>query len=149
PQKAQADAIAGLLKKEERLSGTAGYDDFKKRVLAHKKELREAVDKINAEGKTIIGYGASTKGNVILQFCGFTPKDIPYIAEVNQDKFGSFTPGTLIPIISEEKARAMKPDYMMVLPWHFKDNIIAREQEYLKGGGKLFFPLPKLEIVSR
>ena len=149
PQKAQADAIAGLLKKEERLSGTAGYDDFKKRVFAHKKELREAVDTINAEGKTIIGYGASTKGNVILQFCGFTPKDIPYIAEVNRDKFGSFTPGTLIPIISEEKARAMKPDYMMVLPWHFKDNIIAREQEYLKGGGKLFFPLPKLEIVSR
>lgn len=148
PQKAQAQTIAGLLKKEERLSQTDGYDDFKKRVFAHKKELRQAVDTINTQGKTIIGYGASTKGNVILQFCGFTPKDIPYIAEVNQDKFGSFTPGTLIPIISEEKARAMKPDYMMVLPWHFKDNIIAREQDYLKSGGKLFFPLPKVEIVG-
>ncbi len=74
--------------------------------------------------KRIIGYGASTKGNVILQFCNLTPKDIPFIAEVNKDKFGRYTPGTYIPIISENEARKMKPDYFLVLPWHFKENIL-------------------------
>jgi hypothetical protein len=70
------------------------------------------------------------------------------IAEVNKDKFGCFTPGTLIPIISEAEAREMKPDYFLVLPWHFKENIIEREKDYLNAGGKLFFPLPLLEVVS-
>jgi hypothetical protein len=86
---------------------------------------------------------------VILQFCGFTPEDIPYIAEVNKDKFGCYTPGTLIPIVPEEEARAMGPDYFMVLPWHFREGIIAREKEYLDRGGKLLFPLPSIEVVER
>jgi len=149
PGKKEAQKITGLLAKEERmgLSTLRPYERFKKKVFAHRDSLRQAVDRINAQGKRIIGYGASTKGNVILQLCGFTSKDIPFIAEVNRDKVGSLTPGTRIPIISEEEARAMKPDYMMVLPWHFKENIIAREQSYLKSGGKLLFPLPQIEIV--
>ena len=96
----------------------------------------------------VLGYGASTKGNVLLQFCGFTGKDIPAIAEVNQDKFGCVTPGTSIPIVSEQEAAAMKPDYFLVLPWHFKDSIIRREQAFLASGGKLIFPLPEIEIVG-
>ncbi|MBA7558365.1 hypothetical protein ES705_51164 [subsurface metagenome] len=75
-------------------------------------------------------------------------KDIPFIAEVNPDKFGAYTPGTLIPIISEQDAYAMKPDYFVVLPWHFKNNIIAREKKFLMEGGKLLFPLPRLEVVK-
>ena len=100
-----------------------------------------------ADGKTILGYGASTKGNVLLQFCNFTTKQIPFIAEVNEEKFGSFTPGTHIPIISEKEAKAMNPDYFLVLPWHFKNSILEREQEYIKQGGKFIFPLPEIEIV--
>jgi len=96
----------------------------------------------------VLGYGASTKGNVLLQFCGLTDKDIPAIAEVNEDKFGCVTPGTLIPIVSEQEAAAMKPDYFLVLPWHFKDSIIRREQAFLASGGKLIFPLPEIEIVG-
>jgi len=151
PEKKEAQRITDLLAKEERmgLSTLRPYENFRKKVFAHRDNLRAVVEKINAQGKKIIGYGASTKGNVILQFCGLTSKDIPFIAEVNGDKVGSCTPGTHIPIISEEEARAMKPDYMMVLPWHFKENIIAREQAYLKGGGRLFFPLPELEIVGQ
>ena len=84
---------------------------------------------------------------MLLQFCGFTAKDIPYIAEVNPDKFGSYTPGSRIPIISEVEARAMKPDYFLVLPWHFKDGIIAREEAFLSAGGKMIFPFPEIEIV--
>ena len=84
---------------------------------------------------------------MLLQFCGFDANDIPAIAEVNPDKFGCVTPGTHIPIVSEAEARAMQPDYFLVLPWHFKDGILRREKEYLAGGGKMIFPFPEIEIV--
>ena len=100
-----------------------------------------------ADGKRIIGYGASTKGNVLLQFCGLDRRHIPYVAEINSDKFGKYTPGTNIPIISEEEAFAMKPDYLLVLPWHFKHNILEKEKAYWTNGGKFIFPLPEIEIV--
>ena len=123
------------------------YRDFEERVFRHRKNLRELIEALVADGKKIIGYGASTKGNVLLQFCGLGVEHIPYIAEVNQDKFGSVTPGTHIPIISEAEAKAMKPDYLLVLPWHFKAGILEREREYLAEGGKFIFPLPEIEIV--
>jgi hypothetical protein len=103
---------------------------------------------IEHNGQKILGYGASTKGNVILQYCGLSKTEIPYIAEVNPDKFGSFTPGTLIPIISEQEAHQMKPDYFFVLPWHFRKGIIKKEEKYLKNGGKLVFPLPEIDTIS-
>lgn len=124
------------------------YEDFRHSTFRHREALVGLVKRLNAEGKTVFGYGASTKGNVLLQFCGFTAADIQCIAEVNEDKFGHFTPGTGIPIVSEAEARARKPDYFMVLPWHFRSGIIAREREFLAGGGHLIFPLPKLEIVG-
>jgi hypothetical protein len=123
------------------------FRHFEERVFQHRENLVKLVRSLNADGKSVMGYGASTKGNVLLQFCGFTIKDIPCIAEVNPDKFGSFTPGTNIPILSEFDVKAMKPDYMLVLPWHFKDGIIQREAEYLASGGKLIFPMPEIEIV--
>ena len=89
-----------------------------------------------ADGKKVFGYGASTKGNVVLQFCGITPAEVPAIAEVNPDKFGAYTPGTNIPIVSETAARAMKPDYFLVLPWHFKEGICsARPSSSRTAGG--------------
>ena len=120
---------------------------FKERVYKHREDLLNFFKKARKENKKILGYGASTKGNVILQYCNLTEADIPYIAEVNEDKFGSYTPGTLIPIISEKEARGMRPDYFMVLPWHFKETIRKRERAYLSAGGELLFPLPTLEVV--
>ena len=108
----------------------------------------ELLGQLKADGKRVVGYGASTKGNVILQYCGLTEKDIPHIAEVNADKFGCFTPGTRLPIVSEAQAKAAKPDYFLVLPWHFRDNLVKREEAYLASGGKMIFPLPEIEIVS-
>ena len=124
------------------------YVEFKKRVHHHREQLLHLLEKSKADGKKILGYGASTKGNVVLQFCHLTENEIPYIAEVNSDKFGSYTPGTCIPIISEEEARAMKPDYFMVMPWHFKENLIKRERKFLEGGGELLFYLPQLELIN-
>lgn len=123
------------------------YLEFAERVFSHKKKLTDLVKALVADGKKVFGYGASTKGNVLLQFCGFTTKEIPYIAEVNEEKFGSFTPGSMIPIISEEEAKALNPDYFLVLPWHFKENILSREDDYMSKGGKFIFPLPEIEIL--
>lgn len=126
----------------------APFRDFERRVFQHRQDLLELVNVLRKSGSRIMGYGASTKGNVLLQFCGFTPEDIPGIAEVNPDKFGKVTPGTGIPIISEDEARREKPDYMLVLPWHFREGIVEREKEFLRSGGRLIFPLPEIEIVG-
>jgi C-methyltransferase C-terminal domain/Putative zinc binding domain/Methyltransferase domain len=144
------DAVINwLLEQEDRmgLNTPKPYRDFEERVFRHREDLMRLIGALNNDRKTILGYGASTKGNVVLQFCGFTEKDIPAIAEVNADKFGCVTPGTQIPIISEAEARAMKPDYFLVLPWHFKAGILQREKEYLAGGGRMIFPFPEIEIV--
>lgn len=124
------------------------YRQFEERVFKHRADLQRLIRALVDDGKRVLGYGASTKGNVLLQFCGFGPTEIPAIAEVNPDKFGVWTPGTLIPIVSEAEARAMRPDYFLVLPWHFKNGIVQREKEFLAGGGKLIFPLPEIEIVG-
>ncbi len=141
--------IDWLLEQEHRmgLDTPRPYRDFEERVFRHRGDLTRLIHALNADRKKILGYGASTKGNVVLQFCGLTNKDILAIAEVNSDKFRCFTPGTHIPIISEREARAMKPDYFLVLPWHFKDGILRREKEYLASGGKMIFPFPEIEIV--
>jgi hypothetical protein len=147
--KSNEPLINWLLRQEDDmgLDTPKPYRDFEERVFKHRKNLTELIKALVADGKKVFGYGASTKGNVLLQFCGLTINEIPYIAEVNEEKFGSFTPGTLIPIISEAEAKAMKPDYFLVLPWHFKDNILNREKEYISNGGKFIFPLPEIEIV--
>ncbi|QQG52626.1 MAG: class I SAM-dependent methyltransferase [Candidatus Falkowbacteria bacterium] len=144
------EKIKQILELEE----TAGFNDlnaylsFKEKTEKHKLELIDLIKKLKAENKKILGYGASTKGNVVLQYCGFTTADIPAIADVNEYKFGRQTPGTNIPIVSEAEAKKSGVDYFLVLPWHFKDNIIEREKEFLANGGKLIFPLPNIEIIG-
>ena len=149
PLKANRAVIDWLLSQEERmgLNTPRPYRDFEERVFRHRDDLTRLIRKLTADGKKVFGYGASTKGNVVLQFCGLTEKDIPVIAEVNTEKFGRYTPGTGIPIVSELEARKMKPDYFLVLPWHFKEGILRREGEHLAGGGKMIFPFPEIEIV--
>ena len=141
--------IDWLLQQEDQMAlGTPKpYRDFEERVFRHRQDLVRLIHALNADGKKILGYGASTKGNVMLQFCDFSAADIPAIAEINPEKFGSLTPGTHIPIVSETEARAMAPDYFLVLPWHFKNGIVHREKEFLQRGGKLIFPFPEIEII--
>ena len=129
------------------LHTTKPYFEFAQRTYEHRDSLVNLVRSLRADGKTIYGYGASTKGNVLLQWCGFTSDDITAIGEVNPDKFGCVTPGTNIPIISEQEVKDSKPDYMIVLPWHFKNGIIQREKEYMKSSGKFIFPLPNIQII--
>ena len=146
---ANESQLRKILEAESIFETTEPYEKFADRVSSHRDELREKIAAITQEGASILGYGASTKGNVILQYCGLTTREIPAIAEVNPDKFGAFTPGTLIPIISEKEAHARKPDYFLVLPWHFRSNLLEREAAYICEGGKMLFPLPSIEIVGR
>jgi hypothetical protein len=149
PRRGQEAVIDWLLGQEDRmgLDTPRPYREFEERVFRHRADLMRLLKTLAADGKTVLGYGASTKGNVVLQFCGVTTAEMPAIAEVNVEKFGAFTPGTHIPIISEAEARAMKPDYFLVLPWHFKEGIVAREAEFLANGGRMIFPFPEIEIV--
>ena len=149
PYTPNAPVIDWLLRQEASLGlHTPGpFRDFERRIFDHRSQLLELIQAIVRSGKRILGYGASTKGNVLLQFCNITEELLPAIAEVNEDKFGCFTPGTEIPIVSEAEARAMQPDYYLVFPWHFKHAVLQREQDFRARGGKFIFPLPEITIV--
>lgn len=129
------------------LDTMAPYEDFARRVSEHRDKLRAFLDDSRAAGKLTLGYGASTKGNVLLQYCGIGPEDLPCIGEVSTEKHGCLTPGTGIPIVSEEEAKARKPDQLLVLPWVHRGGFIEREQEFLARGGTMVFPLPSISAV--
>lgn len=130
------------------LDSPAPYEAFARRAEKIRDELRTLCLKLRDEGKTIHVYGASTKGNTILQYANLDSSIIPFAADRNPDKHGSETIRTRIPIISEEESRAMNPDYYLVLPWHFLDEFIERERDYLNGGGSLIVPLPNVRVLD-
>jgi hypothetical protein len=121
------------------------YQAFAERVTKTKRDLLKFIDVVRAEGKSVAALGASTKGNVLLQYCGLTTKEIEFVGEVNSEKFGCYTPGTWIPIIAEQELLAKNPDYMIVLPWHFRKFFTANKKF---SGMSLVFPLPKVEVVK-
>jgi NDP-4-keto-2,6-dideoxyhexose 3-C-methyltransferase len=125
------------------------YAAFQARILALRGELRGLLVSLKHEGKSVHVYGASTKGNVLLQWCGIDRGLVECAADRNPEKHGARTIGTEIPIIAEEESRAMKPDYYLVLPWHFRDEFLRRERATIMAGTKMIFPLPKLEIVGK
>jgi len=123
------------------------YQLFADQVYRNRSVLREMLNRLRSQGSKIYGYGASTKGNVILQFCDLGPSVIEAIADRNPAKWGSRTIGTNIPIVSEEEMRDAKPDYLLVLPWHFLSEFKSRESEFLARGGKFILPVPKPSIA--
>ena len=120
---------------------------FFENIKKHKKVFRKLLIDLKKKKKKIIGYGASTKGNVILQYCNIDSKLLPYICEVNSFKHGRYTPGSKIKIISEKQAKSLKPDFFLVLPWHFKNFIIRKEKKFLDQNKNIIFPLPDIEII--
>lgn len=133
---------------ELQLDTNKPYQFFQQRIDAHKQELGAFLRQLKRDGKRIHIYGASTKGNTILQWCGIDATIIDYAAERNPDKYGALTLGSEIPIISEAESRALKPDYYLVLPWHFREEFLAREREMIEQGVGLIFPLPHLDVVK-
>lgn len=125
------------------------YENFQSRINKHRDDLSHLLKKLKSEGKSIHLYGASTKGNTILQWCGIDNSIIDFAADRNPDKDGAKTLGTDIPIVSEKKSRAMNPDYYLVLPWHFKAEFLEREKETINKGIGFIFPLPRIEIIQK
>lgn len=121
------------------------YTAFARRILDAKRELLDFIQMAHANNKSVAALGASTKGNVLLQYCGLTANDIACVGEVNPEKYGCYTPGTWIPIIPEQQLIESKPDYLIVLPWHFRESFIQNKKFT---GMSLVFPLPKLEVVA-
>lgn len=142
--------IDWMLAEEHRigLHTAAPYQAFARETEIHARRLKDLLSGLRASGKRIMGLGASTKGNVVLQYAGIDNSLLDGISDVNPDKWGCVTPGTHISIMSEADARHMQPDYFLVLPWHFRAGIVEREADFLAHGGKLIFPLPTIEIVG-
>lgn len=142
--------IKSLLEWEKtlRLGEEEIWIDFFEKIKSLKEETISFIRKVKSEGKTICGYGASTKGNTLLQYFELDNTLIDAIAERSHYKFGLNTIGTNIPIKSEDEIRIMNPDYMLVLPWHFISEFVTREYDYLKNGGKFIIPCPEFRVIS-
>ncbi len=133
---------------QNKVNTAAPYQEFYEQILNLKEQTVSFIKEAKANGKTVWGYGASTKGNTLLQWFGLDNTMIDAIAERNPHKFGLKTVGSNIPILSEEEMRKAKPDYLLVLPWHFISEFKSREKEFLEKGGKFIVPCPKFEIVG-
>lgn len=136
-----------LLEKKLHLEKKAPYLKFAKRIRKNRRKLYSFIKNLKKEGKTIYVYGASTRGNTLLQYFKLDNKLISYAVERNPEKWGTYIASVKIPIISEAQARRDKPDYMLVLPWFFKEEFLEREKKYLENGGHFIFPLPEMEII--
>jgi hypothetical protein len=124
------------------------WDGFVKRVERLKENTLDLLCELKTKRKRVYGYGASTKGNTLLQYYGIDGGLISAISERQMQKVGRYTVGSWIPIISDEQIRRINPDYLFVFPWHFIDNFKSREQDYLRNGGRFIVPLPELEIID-
>jgi NDP-4-keto-2,6-dideoxyhexose 3-C-methyltransferase len=150
PYADNSDALNELRAQEdsEGLDTPEPYERFARRIEKIRDDLVALIKSETAKGRSFYLYGASTKGNTLLQYCAIDHHMITAAAEVNSEKWGLRTPRTAIPIVSEAEARAAKPDYFLVLPWHFHDAFVAREADFIADGGRLLFPLPQIEIVG-
>jgi NDP-4-keto-2,6-dideoxyhexose 3-C-methyltransferase len=144
-----AERLDALCRQETalRLDEAKTYRDFGAWVERIKNDVSGFIHEQVSHGKTVFVYGASTKGNAMLQYFGLDHRLVKAASERNPDKWGKVTVGTRIPIVSEEEARAAKPDYFLVLPWHFIEEFQEREKDYLLGGGRFIVPCPHFSLI--
>jgi hypothetical protein len=143
-----SETVIWLRNHEEEKNLEKELSDFMERVELARSSLLKLISEIKKANKKIAAIGASTKGNVLLNYFGLSNFDIHLISDVNSYKHGRVTPGTRIPIVSELHFEEFGPDYAIVLPWHFQDSIIQREIEFLNRGGRLIFPLPSIQVIE-
>lgn len=149
PYQPNSGKIKQILDSEKPLDTEAPYARLRNRVLAHREEIRHFFELARSAGKRVYGYGASTKGNIVMNYCGITKDDLIAIGDRNPEKDGLTTPGTRIPIISHAKLRKEKADYIFVLIWPFRKEVIQDEIEFIMRGGKFVFDLPRLHVVDK
>jgi NDP-4-keto-2,6-dideoxyhexose 3-C-methyltransferase len=149
PRQSNEGRLEAVRRAEEPLGSAEPYERFGWRVAAHRDSVRAFFDAARAAQRSVYGYGASTKGNIVLNYCGLGPEDLVAICDKQAQKHDLVTPGVRIPIISQEQMRRERPDYLFVLIWHLRREVILDERVYLEGGGRLVFHLPHLHIVDK
>lgn len=132
----------------DRVHSPESWVEFRQKVLSRQADLLSLLTQLTDSGATVMALGASTKGNVLMMTTPVGPDLVPKVGDVNPYKFGRFLPGTGIPIVSEEEVLADRPDYLLILPWHFRETFMVSLDRYLASGGRLIFPLPDLEVVG-
>jgi methylation protein EvaC len=144
-------AVFDMIKNEEdkRFDKIETYSKYAKRIDETRRQLLEMLDRLKGEGKTIIGYGASGRGTIIMNYCGIDKRYLDYVVDDAPAKQGYYTPGTHVPIKSWDHVKEAKfPDYAVLFAWAFTDEVIKKRQDYLQQGGKFIVPLPQVRIVS-
>lgn len=145
-----SDAVVNLRKREEALglNTIEAYTDFTKKVIESKRALLDLLIRLRREGKTIAAYGAPGKGNTLLNYCGIRTDLLDFIVDRNPFKHGRFTPGTRIPIYPTEYLAEARPDYILILPWNLKTEIIAQLGYARKWGAKFIVPIPTATVLD-
>tara|TARA_Y100000590_G_scaffold470606_1_gene666847 strand:+ start:10830 stop:12125 length:1296 start_codon:yes stop_codon:yes gene_type:complete len=146
PNKEKIDKI---LESEECLSEFEYFERFNNRILSHRDEIINILKMIKDANKTVYGYGASTKANIVLNLCQIDENLLPKICDANPEKFNLVTPGTNLPIIPKDKMRSDQPDYLMVFIWHFRKEVLKDEYDYIMNGGVMIFVLPRIHIINK
>ena len=146
-----SDAVTHILAEEAELGldTFAYYATFGERVREFRRKARDLIGGLRAEGKRIAAYGAAAKGTIMLNFLDLNSRLIEYAVDKNVHKQGKYMPGVRVRIDDPERLKTDRPDYVMILPWNFRDEIIRQQQDFLAGGGKFVVPIPELEIVGR
>lgn len=144
------DRVRSLLGREiaAGLDDIVTYSKFAEKVYATKRELLSFLIQAKNDGKSIVGYGAAAKGNTLLNFCGIRHDFIDYVVDLSSHKQNLFLPGTHLPIYSPEKIRETKPDYLLILPWNIKDEVIAQMSYIREWGGRFIVPIPAVEVLE-
>lgn len=132
----------------DRVHSPESWVEFRQKVLSRQADLLSLLTQLTDSGATVMALGASTKGNVLMMTTPVGPDLVPKVGDVNPYKYGRFLPGTGIPIVSEEEVLADRPDYLLILPWHFRETFMVSLDGFLASGGRLIFPLPDLEVVG-
>jgi len=147
-KRAVLEEVIAILEQErtDGLDNLTPYYEFADRAAQTRSHLLSFINEARAENRKILALGASTKGNVILQYCGVSQADIAFIGEINPEKYGCYTPGTWLPIISEDEVLDMKPDYLIILPWHFRKFFLESKKF---SGYSLVLPLPEVRVLTR
>ncbi len=148
--KAESVRVRAFREREEiaGLTRLSYYADFGERVKKTKRVLLNFLIKVKEEGKTIVGYGAPGKATTLLNYCGIRTDFLDYVVDRNPYKQGKYTPGTRIPIFGSDKINETRPDYVLILPWNLKDEIMGQMAHVLEWGGKFVVPLPEFKIYS-
>jgi hypothetical protein len=143
------ESVKRFLQEERQLGidKLAYYESFSARVNAIRDELRDLLTGLKQRGARIAGYGAAAKGTIMLNYAGIGPDTLDFVADRNTHKHGRYVPGVRLPIVAPERILETQPDFVLILPWNVRDEIMEQQAEYRRRGGRFIVPVPRPQIL--